>query len=225
MVAAAALLAACATTVETPPPAAPGRPAGFPEAYYQEIQSRGVPVFRVDPARSLVVVVVRRGGTLTQFGHDHVVASHDVGGYIAPEAGRADLYVPLEALVVDEPVLRSEIGLDTQPSAADIAGTRRNMLEKVLEADRFPHATVAVSGKPPGDGAQPVPVAVSLHGVTRVVEAPLQFRSTGDDLTASGSLAIDQSQFGIVPFSILGGAIAVQDRINISFRIVATRAH
>jgi len=221
--AAAALLAACATTVE-PPPAASGQPAGFPAADYQEIKARGAPVYRVDPARSLVVIVVRRGGRLTQFGHDHVVASHDVGGYVAPEAGRADLYVPLEALVVDEPALRSEIGLDTQPSAADIAGTRRNMLDKVLETDRFPYATVAVRGRLP-DGASPsLPVTLSLHGVARVVEAPLQYRSSGDDLTATGSLAIDQSQFGLVPFSILGGAVAVQDRVDISFRIVATRA-
>jgi hypothetical protein len=113
--AAATLLAACATTTVEEPPVAIGRPSEFPDAYYQGLQSRGAPVYRVDPARSLVVIVVRRGGTLTQFGHDHVVASHDVGGYIAPEAGRADLYVPLESLVVDEPALRSEIGLDTQP--------------------------------------------------------------------------------------------------------------
>lgn len=222
VIAAAALLAACATTVETPP-VATGRPAEFPDAYYQGIQARGAPVYRVDRARSLVLVVVRRGGKLTQFGHDHVVASHDVGGYIAPEAGRADLYVPLETLVVDEPALRSEIGLDTQPSAADVAGTRQNMLEKVLEASRYPYATVAVSGQPPSGRSQPVPVAVSLHGVTRVVEAPLEYRSAGEDLMATGSLAIDQSHFGIVPFSILGGAIAVQDRVNLTFQIVATR--
>ena len=59
-------------------------------------------------------------------------------------SGRADLYVPLDTLVVDEPALRAEAGFDTQPSAADIAGTRRNMLEKVLEADRYPFALIAV---------------------------------------------------------------------------------
>jgi len=33
----------------------------------------------------------------------------------------------------------------------------------------------------------------------------------------------DQSQFGIVPFTVLGGAIAVQDRLNVTFQIVASR--
>jgi hypothetical protein len=152
-----------------------------------------------------------------------VIASHDVAGFIAPGEGRADLYVPLDALVVDEPALRSEIGLDTQPSAADIAGTRRNMLEKVLETDRYPYALIAVKGAAASGSVQPLQVAVSLHGVTRSVDVPVQYRRAADEVTASGAFAIDQSQFGIVPFTVLGGAIAVQDRLNVTFQIVASR--
>ena len=118
-------------------------------------------MFRVDPARSLLLIVVRRGGALAQFGHDHVVASHDVAGYIAPDEGRADLYVPLDALVVDEPALRAEAGFDTQPSAADIAGTRRNMLEKVLETSRHPYALIAVSDN--GAGGRHAPAQGRRH--------------------------------------------------------------
>ena len=216
-------LAGCATQVAAPPPVASGKPAEFPEAYYQDIAARGSPVFRIDPARSLLVFVVRRGGSLTQFGHDHVIASHDVAGFIAPGEGRADLYVLLDALVVDEPALRSEIGLDTQPSASDIAGTRRNMLEKVLETDRYPYALIAVKGAAASGSGQPLQVAVSLHGVTRSVDVPVQYRRAADEVTASGAFAIDQSQFGIVPFTVLSGAIAVQDRLNITFQIVASR--
>ncbi len=223
VVAAAALLAACATQVAPPPVVTTGRPAEFPDAYYQGMLARGAPVFRVDTARSFAVIVVRRGGSLTQFGHDHVIASHDVTGYVAPDEGRADLYVPLDALVVDEPALRSEIGLDTQPSPADIAGTRRNMLEKVLETDRYPYALIAVNDPVASSSALPLQVAVALHGVTRSVDAPVQYRRAADEVTVTGAFAIDQSQFGIVPFSVLGGAIAVQDRVNITFQIVASR--
>ena len=38
----------------------------------------------------------------------------------------------------------------------------------------------------------------------------------------TGTLSIDQSQFGIALFSVLGGAIAVQDRVNIKFKVRAT---
>ena len=117
--------------VSTAPPSLPtGAPPDFPHAYYRQLQAQGKPVFRVDAARSQVVIEVRRGGSLARLGHDHVVASHDVAGNIAPDEGRADFYVRLDALTVDEPDLRASAGFDTQPDADDIAGTRRNMLQR-----------------------------------------------------------------------------------------------
>src|SRR6266487_3578271 len=141
----ALMLGACAPPVrERAPAAAP--PAEFPEGYYLEALAQGKPVFRVDSRESLVVIEVRRGGSLARLGHDHVVASHEVGGYVAPDDGRADLVVALARLAVDEPALRAEAGFDTQPGESDIEGTRANMLEKVLEAEKFPFALIGVSG-------------------------------------------------------------------------------
>src|SRR5690349_17098835 len=101
------LLAACAPQVrEVAPP--PGMPAEFPRAFYEQEAAQGRAVLRVDPAASLVVLTVRRGGSLARLGHDHVVASHTVQGYVAPGAKRADLYVTLADLAVDEPALRTE---------------------------------------------------------------------------------------------------------------------
>ena len=47
--------------------------------------------------------------------------------------------------------------------------------------------------------------------------------STGvvDGLVASGNLALDQTDFGITPLSILAGAIQVQDRVDVRFTIRA----
>jgi len=97
------------------------------------------------------------------------------------------------------------------------------MLEKVLETARFPYAVVSVNSSVVGDTTQQVPVAVTLHGVTRPTSVEAQFDQTGKDVSVTGSMAIDQSQFGIAPFSILGGAIAVQDRVTITFRILGGR--
>jgi hypothetical protein len=180
-------------------------------------------VFRVDAARSLVVIEVRRGGSLARLGHDHVVASHDVIGNIAPDEGRADLYIRLDALTVDEPDLRASAGFDTQPDADDIAGTRRNMLQKVLQTDRYPYAAIRISDVGAGGAAIPVRVAVTLHGVTRTVDAIARWDRTPEDFAVSGTFAIDQTEFGMTPLSVLGGAITVQDRVNIAFRIRARR--
>jgi polyisoprenoid-binding protein YceI len=217
-----AFLAGCASQVAAPPGLEKRGPANFPDAYYQRRLEQGAPVFRVDPEHSLVVIEVRRAGSLAKLGHDHVVASHDIAGYIAPDEGRADVYVPLDALAVDEPTRRAEAGFDTQPSPADIAGTRSNMLNKVLDTARYPYAVITVNDRAAG-GAQQLPVAITLHGTIRSVDAAIQIENYADEVSVTGAVALDQSQFGMVPFSLLGGAIAVQDRLNITFKIRARR--
>jgi YceI-like domain len=215
-----ALLAACAPTSTAPPSLLPGALPDFPDAYYRQLQARGSPVFRVDAERSQVVIEVRRGGSLAQLGHDHVVASHEVNGNVAPDEGRADFHVRLDDLAVDEPGLRAEAGFTTQPDAEDIAGTRRNM-HRVLETERYPYVLLRVTGAAAEGMSEPVRLDVTLHGVTRPVDAIASWAVTRDEFSVSGTFAIDQSAFGITPLSILGGAITVQDRLRISFRIVA----
>lgn len=223
----ALLMAACAPLVREaaprPEPALEQAPASFPRADYEQLMARGQAVYRIDPARSLVAITVRRGGSLARLGHDHVVASHAVQGYIAPQEGRADLYVPLGELSVDEPALRTEAGLDTQPSASDIAGTRANMLDKVLETQLYPFALIRANGVEPRLTDGPFAAAITLHGVTRTVEASARTETRGDAMRITGSLEFKQSDFGIAPFSILGGAIQVQDRLELRFKIQARK--
>ncbi len=198
-----------------------GPPPEFPEAHYRELLAAGKPVYRVDPGESIVVIEVRRAGKFANLGHDHVVASRDVRGWIAPEEGRADLYVPLEALTVDEPELRQESGFETQPSETDVAGTRANMRDKVLEVDKFPYALVHASVK---DGDRSLRVSITLHGATRSFEVPAKVDADARRVGASGRLSFDQSAFGITPYSVLGGAVAVRDRIDLRFDVRARRA-
>jgi len=221
-----ALLPACAplvrpTAPEEKRPSQREAPAEFPRAYYEQAAAQGKPVYRIDPERSLVVIEVRRAGSLARLGHDHVVAARNVAGYVAPEAGRADLYVALDDLVVDEPTLRKEAGFDTQPSESDIAGTRANMLEKVLESGKFPHALIRVDRAGARDR---LAISITLHGVTRTLEVPVQIDMEDRQASVTGRLEFNQTEFGITPFSILGGAIQVQDRLNLQFTIRAQRA-
>ena len=211
------LVASCAR----PPaePVSPSTTAQLPQAFYDDALSAGKAVYRVDPGQSLVVVEVRRGGTLSRFGHDHVVSARNLEGYVAPDAGRADLRVALDGLGVDEPELRKAAGLDTQPSASDIAGTRANMLQRVLETERFPYALIRVAR-----AADTLDVTLTLHGVTRALRTPAAVRVDGGLVEVSGRLEFNQSDFGITPFSILGGAVAVQDRLALSFSVRALRA-
>lgn len=215
----AALLAACAPVVPPPATGETAAPAGFPVAWYRQAESAGRGILHVDPMHSLVLVEVRRGGPFARFGHDHIVASHDVNGYVDPAAGRADLFVPLDRLAVDEQPYRAEAGLDTRPTQDDIDGTRRNMLVRVLEAERHPFALIHAEF---ADAKRTtLRTSITLHGVTRAFDIPVQVDANEAGMTVSGQLAFNQTDFGMVPMSVLGGAIQVEDRLVLRFWIGA----
>jgi len=219
----AVALAACgsAPRQEAQAQAAPvGVPPGFPAAFYEQAAAQGEVVYRVGPADALVVLTVRRAGSLARLGHDHVIASRSMQGFVAPALGRADLYMPLRELAVDEPALRTEAGLDTQPTASDIDGTRANMQDKVLRVQEFPYALVQVrdvDAKNPASGT----VSITLLGITRTSTVPLKFIRTQDAFRVIGSMELKQSDFGITPFSLLGSALQVEDALKVRFDIRA----
>ena len=182
-------------------------------------QRQGVQLLHIAPDESLLTITVRRGGALARLGHDHVVASHTLQGVVAPAPGRAQFRFRLDEMTVDEASLRQAAGLTTTPSADAIAGTRHNMLVRVLEAERYPW--VSIEARRTGN-KQVFDADITLHGVTRTVHLPVRVEQAADGrLQASGSLLMKQSDFGIVPFAVLGGAMAVQDQMELAFRITA----
>ncbi|WP_251373973.1 YceI family protein [Janthinobacterium sp. JC611] len=217
---ACALLAAC--TPFAPPPGAslPAAPVAAPAMPAPAWQQPGVQLLHIAPEDSLLTITVRRGGALARLGHDHVVASRTLQGVVAPAPGRAQFRFRLDEMSVDEASLRQAAGLTTTPSADAIAGTRHNMLVRVLDAERYPWVSIDARRA----GKQDVFEAdITLHGVTRTVQLPVRIEQAADGrrLQASGSLLLKQSDFGIVPFAVLGGAMAVQDQMELAFRITA----
>jgi len=210
----------CAVQVARLPVVGDQRPDGFPVSYYQQLSQRGGEVLQIDPAQSLIVIEVRRAGSLANLGHDHVVASHGVQGYIAPKDGRADFYLRLDQLVVDEPELRAEAAFDTQPSAAAIAGTRENMLRK-FNAETHPYAVVSVERVVVEAAGTQLDISLALNGVTRALRIPAKIEQTAGQITVTGRVTLAQTAFEITPFSILGGALQVQDQVDVRVAIRA----
>ena len=219
------LLAACspfAPPPAAPPPAAAMQAGAMPAPAWQQPGMRLLPVVAQE---SLLTITVRRGGALARLGHDHVIASRSLQGVVAPAAGRAAFQFRLDEMSVDEESLRQAAGLTSTPSADAIAGTRHNMLVRVLDAERYPWVRVdarRVDARRAGD-SDVLDADITLHGVTRKVRLPVRIEETADGggVQASGSLLLKQSDFGIVPFAILGGAMAVQDQMELAFRITA----
>lgn len=173
---------------------------------------------QIDSNNSLIAVTVRRGGILARLGHDHVVAARTIAGTVWPQAQRAQFQFRLDQMTIDEAALRQVAGLDRQPSQEAIDGTRQNMLTKVLDAERYPLVTVQAEQRQPGQALQ---VAITLHGVTRHYDIPATITQGQQSMTVSGTVNLKQTDFGLTPFSVMGGAMAVQDQMELRFTLVA----
>ncbi|MFA9216314.1 MAG: YceI family protein [Sphingomonadaceae bacterium] len=229
------LLAACSplrdtavppvpTPVPAPMPAPVALPVPAPASIpavddpLARLVARGAAQLVIDPDASLIAVTVRRGGAFARFGHDHVVASRRLSGRVDLLRYSTDIEFRLDQMSVDEAGLRQIAGLDTQPDADAIAGTRRNMLVKVLDAEHFPLVRIHAERLAVG---QPLQASITLHGVRRTMALPVTLREHNGRLLVDGTLQLRQTDFGLVPYSVMGGALAVQDQLELRFSIVA----
>ena len=208
-----------ATAPATPSSSVAAPSPADPFAALEQARAAGQDVLAIDHVKSVVAITVRRGGTLARLGHDHVIASHSVEGYVAPGMQKTALRFKLSEMVVDEAPLRALAGLPPPPSTDAIFATRRNMLEYVLEAEKFPWLVVQAeqaSGNPALLNAD-----ITLHGETRRYSVPVAIERKDGALRATGAFNVKQTDFGIKPFSVMGGAMVVQDQIELRFDISA----
>jgi hypothetical protein len=220
-----ALLAACAQ-----PEWVPGDTSAppLPDHVYRKAARDGEAVYRVDSQRSHVFIRTGRDGPMKAAGHDHVIASADVEGLVLvsddPGKSRADLRLPLQQLVVDDPANRERFGMEPELPASAIDGTTRNMQEKVLESSRFPWVTVGARVLSLHAKQAELDVSVALHGTSIEYQVPADLAIDDDALTVSGSMSIRHADFGLQPFSAAGGLLRVAEEIEIVFEIVAERS-
>jgi polyisoprenoid-binding protein YceI len=225
ILAAALLLVACAPQRETPITVEPS-PLPRLEAAYRALREQGVPSYRIDPAQSHVTIRVSRTGSLARLGHDHLVVGRQLQGWVAMPAdgrkGQADLVLGLTELEVDDAEARRTAGMEGTLNPADVAGTRTNMLGPVLEAEQYPwvlvHAEPLLSA-----GALLLAVDIRLHGQQQRLEIPVRLQQDAAGLSIRGGFSLRQSDFGITPYSVMGGALRVEDRIDLQFSLQASR--
>jgi hypothetical protein len=137
-----------------------------------------------------------------------------------------ELAFAVAELIVDDAQARRAAGPEFPPDIpqADKDGTRKNMLRtEVLDGERFAQISlrsVRVSGS---QQAPLITTAITIKDATREVEVPAKVSIEGGRLEASGEFDIQQTDFGMKPFSVAMGAIAVKDQLRIKFALVAER--
>jgi hypothetical protein len=222
------VLCGCQAAPERPAP--PDAEVRFPAEVYEQIDASRGRVFRLDEDASEVRIYVYRAGALAARGHNHVITAPALEGAVfVPSGGakgaRFDLVIAVDDLDVDDADVRRSLGYTFGSDVSDQAraDTRANMLgPDVLDAGLFPLigvASRAIAGELP---KLVVTAALTLRGVTRELVVPVDVQLDEDQLVARGALAIRQSDFGIEPFSALGGLLRVDDAVMMEFRLVGS---
>jgi polyisoprenoid-binding protein YceI len=157
-------------------------------------------------------VHVEKTGLFAAFAHNHTIAAPLASGQIDLQKRTIELTFRAADMKV----------LDPDASASDRATVESNMKgDEVLDAARFPEikfGSTSVEGAPgkTGDPANyQVRGNLTLHGVTRPVDMSVAF--SGGHYT--GKVTIKQTDFGITPIKIGGGAVRVKDAVEIVFEI------
>jgi hypothetical protein len=208
--------------VTAPEPGAPSSARPWPP-YDYAAAADGTSVYRLDQDGTQIDVLVRPDGPLARFGHEHVIAVRDAEGFLLlaePEDGsRADLRFAVGRVGVDEPEARQRHGLDAGPDAADVAGTRDNLLQHVLDAEAWPWVTVSLSAFSRVDEHWSANVAIDINGQLYHARQPFRLRFDAAVPVVEGVLMLRQTELGLQPFVALGGGLRVADPLEIHFRL------
>jgi len=203
----------------------------WPAFDYEEASRTGHTVYRLDAPRSRIDVVARSDGPLARFGHDHAVVVATPEGFLLLDdrpdrqsPRRADLRFDLRRLEVDPPDARSRHGLESELSESDVEGTRRNLLEKVLDPGDAPWVTLALDEfRVQGEQASAT-VAITLQGQRYSQRQSFRMRFEEQRLIVEGSFVLRHSDLGLTPYTAFGGSLRVADQLEIHFSLVGVRS-
>ena len=165
----------------------------------------------IDTQRSTVTVRVFKSGLFRAFADDHIIQAPLAEGSLDDSA------TPHVQIVIDARRMRV---LDPGLSAKDRQEVQTRMLgSEVLDVNRFQWISFhSVAIQPLAAGGWLVRGELELHGRIHAIMVNV-FPEKGH---YKGSATLRQSDFGIVPISIVGGTVKVKDEIKIDFDIAIT---
>jgi YceI-like domain len=190
----------------------------------------GAGTYRIDPGQSELRVLVYRAGTLAHLGHNHVLVNRALSGQVVVgenlESCSLDFLAAADKFSVDDAQARREEGTDFTGEVSEDAktGTLRNMLSAAqLNAARFPTLAVKSAAFATLQGVPTATLSVRVAGHDSSVTAPFIVHAESGLLFASATFELRQTSLGLTPYSLMGGALQVQDAMQVKIRIVASR--
>lgn len=218
-----ALLGACAAHRPRQAVSAGAAPPPLTASYARQAKA-GKTVYRLDGRRSSAWIFVDKAGPLAGFGHRHVIEVESPRGFAQVNVDgvtHAEVRFSASKLHVDPPAALARFDVKEHLSDKDRAGTRQHMLgSRVLDARRYPWIRLVVDVSHTRQGTVALKLHIVLHGKSKDLTVPASMSHTGKDWMVKGQFSLEQSDFGITPYSIMLGALRVKNRIHIRYDLV-----
>jgi len=162
----------------------------------------------IDPESSVLAIRVYKAGFFSALGHEHEIRAPIHNGVFDEDKSTVDFVVDARALRV----------LDSGISDKDREEIETTMLgPKVLDAANFPeihfHSTEVSRSS---ENGWTVHGDLTLRGQTHPVNVDVKRQ----DGRYRGATRLRQSEFGITPVTVAGGAIRVRDEVRVEFDVV-----
>jgi polyisoprenoid-binding protein YceI len=167
----------------------------------------------IDTQRSSITIHVGKAGLLSVAAHDHWVNAPIASGAVDDSGeGRVAFKVRSAALMVRP---------DPKVDAKTQGQIQKDMEEMTLEPGKYPEIEFRSTHlEKAGESDFRVDGVLTLHGASK----PVRVNVKRDGNSYTGHAAIRQTEFGIKPVSLGGGAIRVKDALEIEFRIFTSAA-
>jgi polyisoprenoid-binding protein YceI len=180
--------------------------------------------YTFDASHSSIEVNVYKEGLFSAFAHNHLISAKDFSGSVQFDPGTVanssvTLRVAAKSLTVMDPGVSDK---DRQQIQATMLG------EQVLDVARYPEISFRSTGvtqvqQQASGWRLDLTGMLQLHGTEKQVSFPLSVRTENGELIAEGEASLLQTDFGITPVKIAGGAVKVKNRLRIHFLIHAHR--
>ena len=161
----------------------------------------------IDSEKSTMTLRVGKSGAFSAFGHNHEIAVPIERGEVDASAQRIELHVRADTLRVRA---AGESNKDLEQIQSTMLGP------EVLDVRQYPEIVFrSTAVDRTSAGAWKVEGNLTLHGQTK----PVSVSVTEKDGHYIGNAAFKQSEFGITPVRIAGGAVRVKDEVSLEFDI------
>lgn len=175
------------------------------------VPSAGAQQHTVDAQKSTLTVRAYKTGLFSAFAHDHEIAAPILRG-VVEIAEHASVRMEVDA--------RTLRVMDPGVSDKDRGEIQQTMLgPEVLDSELF-HEIIFQSAAVERDGPEQwiVRGSLTLHGQTQPVVAKVLYEAGH----YKGNVTIKQTNFGIKPVRVAGGAVKVKDEVRIEFDVQLT---